>query len=81
MLIKKKNSCHQANVAILANQRVKIKEREKIDKYLIKTVSTQGDGDINYSWHARKSPRGFGKDTSGIRNQFKNGDHPDHSSF
>ena len=59
---------------------LKIKESEKIDKYLDlaeQTVKHEGDSDTNFSWYTWIGPDGLVKQ---IRDQRKNRKHPDHST-
>ena len=69
--------------AILADHKKKIKENEKIDKYLDLTREIkkkhESDGDISWSWFTLNGPQRLGKWIWGIRNQRKNRDHPDYS--
>ena len=68
-----------------ANHKVKIKESEKIDKYLDlawehkKSVEHTSDDDTNSSWCPKNSPKGHGKEIAKIRNLWKNRYYPDHS--
>ena len=58
----KKRTCQIVNFAVLVDHRVKIKENEKIDKYLElarelkKTMEHEGDGDINCNWCTQNNP-------------------------
>ena len=79
-MIKKKRTYHQVDFAVLVDHKVKIKENEKIDKYLdltreLKKVAehySDGDGDTNRSWCIWNGPRGAGKNKTGrTENQSK----------
>ena len=58
---KKKRTCQIVDFAIPADHKVKLKESEKIDKYLDlarelkKTMEDESDGDTNCNWCARYS--------------------------
>ena len=60
------------NFAVPANHWAKIKESEKLDKYLDfdqeaeKAVEHEGHGNTDNSWHARNIFQAFGKETGGV---------------
>ena len=53
---KKKGTCQIVDFVVPADHRVKLKENEKIDKYLDlarefeKNMENESDGDTNYDW-------------------------------
>ena len=67
-----------------ANSRIKLKEREKRDKYLDlarelknkQTMEQEGDSDTNNNWRTRYSHQGFIAGTGGLGNKSTSGDHP-----
>ena len=70
--------------AVPAEPRVKLKEREKKDKYLdlakkFKTVEHESNGYTNCRWCSWYSHQRFGKKTRGLGNKGTSGDHPDNS--
>ena len=73
--------------AVLANHRVKLKEREERDKFqhlaqeLKKktTIEHKGNVDTNCGWSTCNNPQSIGKGTGRLRNKRINGDHPDYS--
>ena len=62
---------------------VKIKEREKIDKYLNQTtekaVEHEGDGETSCNWCTWNGPQGFEKEMGGSGNQRKNRNSSEHT--
>ena len=73
---KKKRICWREDFAVPAEHRVKIKESEKKDKYLLlskelkkKTVEHESDGDINCSWCAWSDPQKIGEVTKRLGNK------------
>ena len=75
---KKKRTCHLMDIAILADDRVKIKECEKTDKYmnlpreLKKTVELESNTYSKCTWCVRNGPQRLRKQTGGIGNNKKN---------
>ena len=68
----------------MTDYRVKIKESEKIDKYLefareLKKngVNHEDDDDTNCNWYTWDDPKRLWRKTEGIGNQRKNWHHPD----
>ena len=70
---------------VLADHRVKLKERKKEDKYLDlaremkKTMEHESNGDTNYNWHSQYSHQRIGTVTGGIGNKRMSRDHPNYS--
>ena len=69
---------------VLADHRVKLKEREKRDKYLdlareFKIMKHESDGDTNCNWWTWNNPQNIGKGTEWLRNQRTSKDHPDYN--
>ena len=71
--------------AVLADQRVKLEESEKRDKYLDlvrelekkqnkKTMEHEGDGDTCCNWYTWSNPQRISKGTGRIRNEKTRGD-------
>ena len=63
---KEKKICRLVDFAVLTDHRMKIKETEKINRYLelareLKSVEHEGDGDSNYSWCAWNGSQGVRK--------------------
>ena len=80
-VINKKRTCRIVNFAVLADHRVKLKERKKKDKYLDftrelkKTVEYEINIYIYYNnWYSWYSHRRIIKGTGGLGNKM-NGDH------
>ena len=75
---KKKKIYHLMHCTISVDPRVKVKESEKINKYLDlarelkKTVGHTGDGDTNCSWCTQNDSQKIGKVIGTVRNQGKN---------
>ena len=75
----KKRACQVVDIAIPADHKLRLKRKQKVDKYLdlawelIKAVEHEGDGDTNYSWYPWNSPQKLGKETGGteIRGKIK----------
>ena len=81
---RKKRTCQIVNLAILADNGVKIKESKKRDKYrdisreLKKTtIEHEGDRDISCNWCARNNLPRFGKGTGRLRIQRTSENHLD----
>ena len=80
----KTRSCRIVNFAVTADHRVKLKEREKRDKYLdlaieLKTIEHEGDGNTNCNWCTWNNPQRIGKGTWTLGNKRTRGNHPDNS--
>ena len=73
------------NSEVLTDQKVKMKENEKINIYsdlakeLKRIIEHEDGGDTNCSWCTWNGPQRLVKETVGIGNKKKNQDHPDHS--
>ena len=71
--------------AVLADHWVKLKEREKRDKYLDlawelkKTMEHEIDGDASCNWRARYSQERISTETGGLGNKRTSGDYPNNS--
>ena len=67
--------------AISTDQRVKLREREKREKYLdlVRKLkkTMEHESVTNCNWCARNNPQKIGKGTGRIRTQRTSGDHPD----
>ena len=63
--------------AFPADQRAKIKERERVNKYL----NLEDDGDTNCHWYPQNSSQRPDKETGGTRDKRKNWNHWDHSTM
>ena len=59
------------DLAVPADHKVKIKEKDKGDKYL--------DGDTNCNWSTWKDSEKVGKEGRRVKNQRTSRDHPDYS--
>ena len=83
---KNKRTGHQVDVPLPAEHREKMKETEKMDKYLdltqgtIKIVEHERDGNSNCSWYVWNRSEGFGEKNKGIGNQRSNRNRTDHST-
>ena len=81
----KKKTCRLTDFAVPANHRVKIKDSEKINKYLDfaedfkKSWGHESKGNLSCSWYGWNAPQRHGQGTIAIGNQRKNQDHPDNS--
>ena len=66
---KQGGNCHLVDFAISADHKMKIKESEKIDKYLRveKHIKHEGDGDANCSLYTWNGLQRFRKETGGNR--------------
>ena len=68
--------------AVLADQKVKLKESEKKDKYLDltlevkKTMEHESDVYTNYNWCSGNSHQRINKGTRRLENKEMSGDHP-----
>ena len=67
------------NFVVTVSKRVKRKETEKIDKYLVLSRKLKGDSDTSCSWCTWNDPKGFKKKIGGIGHKRKDRDHPDYS--
>ena len=74
------NSCTVLYFAVLADDRVKLKETENKDKYLDlprelkKTVENESDDYTNCNWYSWYIHRRIGKETGGFGNNRTSGD-------
>ena len=64
LIIKKKKTCHLEDLNVPVDSIVKMKEREKMDKYFdlaweLRTVDHEGDEDTNFRWCTWNSPQGL----------------------
>ena len=68
--------------AVPTDHREKLKEREKINKYLSlsrelkKTMENESDGDTSSNWRARYSQQTLRTGTGGLGHKRTSGDHP-----
>ena len=73
------------NLEVPTDHRVKLKEREKKDKYLDlarelkKTVKHESDGDINCNWCFWYSHQRIDSGTGGLGNKRTSREHPNYS--
>ena len=81
---KNKRTCKIVDFAVPADQRIKLKENEKKDKYqdlameLKKTVEHESDSYTNCDWYFWYSHRRIIKETGGLGNKRMSGDHPNY---
>ena len=79
---KEKKTYHRVDFTVPTDLRVKMKEKETIDKYLDltgelkKSIKHEGDGDTNSSWCTWNGSKRFRKTSEGTGNQRKNRNHP-----
>ena len=84
LINKKKRNCILQDFTVSADNRVKIKESEKINKYLDlprelkKAVEHEGEDDTNCSWCTWNGPKRLEIKTEGTGNQRENREHTDH---
>ena len=77
----KKKTCRIVNFAVLADNRVKLKESVKRDNYLdhareLKTMKHEGDGHTSCNWRARYNHQRIGTGTGVLGNRRTRGEHP-----
>ena len=78
-------TCQIVDLAVLTDQRVKLKESKKIDQYLDlatelkKIMEHEDDSATDYNWCTWNNPQRIGKRTGRLGNKRTNRDHPEYS--
>ena len=72
-------TCKIVDFAVPADNRIKLKEWEKKDKYLDLCKEHAGDNYTNCNWCFWKSNKRIAKGTRGLRSWRTSGDHPNDS--